>query len=236
MENNLSTTGAENLPAAGDSAANTGGDAPQGMTGDLPGAAQTDQEGGQKTVPLSVVRTMRDELKNTRDQATLYRRQLELARQGAQRKNPLDGMADDTPLTVGQAKKAIQEQSQQIETLASQLSFSVENPGFAQTIKDHLPQVIKTNPGLLDVIRYSANPLAAAYSIARLSPSAKAAGLPDVASQMNRILENSEKPGSASAASGRAGISAASRISKMSDVEFAAYKEQVKAGKIKIGG
>ena len=238
MENMQTNSGAENLPAAGEAINRAGADAPAGAAG-----AVEQQAGGEagrdeaKTVPLSVVQSVREELKNARDQAALYRRQLELVRNNAAPgPGVLDGMADDAPLTVGEAKKALQGQAKQIKALASQLSFAAANPGFAKTIKEHLPQVLKSNPGLMDVIRYSGNPLAAAYSIARLSPSMQGGAQGDVASQMQRILANSEKPGSASAAAGGAGISAASRIAEMSDGEFAAYKDQVKAGKIKIGG
>ena len=234
METAQVHTGEERLPAAGEAASQTGADTPSNSAGNEQSASQ---ENPGKNVPLSVVQSMREELKNARDQAVLYRRQLELARRdSASKPGTLDGMADDAPLTVGQAKKAMQGQAQQIEALASQLSFAMANPGFAKTIKEHLPQVLKSNPGLMDVIRYSGNPLAAAYSIARLSPSMQGGSQEDMASQMHRILANSEKPGSASAAAGGTGISAASRIAKMNGAEFAAYKEQVKAGKIKIGG
>ncbi|MBI9073786.1 MAG: hypothetical protein JEZ02_00145 [Desulfatibacillum sp.] len=238
MENPQPTTGAQNIPAAGEANHQTGADTPAGIAGNsAQSSPDSSQDGAPKTVPLSVVQSVREELKSARDQAALYRRQLELTRQGAAKKpDPLDGMAEDAPLTVGQAKKAMQGQARQMEALASQLSFAMANPGFAQTIKEHLPQVLKNNPGLMDVIRYSGNPLATAYSIARLSPSARNAGQGDVASQMQKILANSEKPGSASAAAGGTGISAANRIAKMNGAEFSAYKEQVKAGKIKIGG
>lgn len=237
MENVQTNTGAENLPAAGEAIHQTGADAPEAAAGALPQQAGREAPQEAKTVPLSVVQSVREELKNARDQAALYRRQLDLVRNHpASTPGVLDGMAEDAPLTVGEARKALQGQAHQIEALASQLSFAVANPGFAKTIKEHLPQVLKSNPGLMDVIRYSGNPLAAAYSIARLSPSMQGGAQGDVASQMQRILANSEKPGSASAAAGGSGISAASRIAKMSDAEFSAYKEQVKAGKIKIGG
>lgn len=234
MDENLTTTGADMGSAAGNQNSLAGGDTPLARAGADNSADRAEEN---RAVPVSVLQSVRDELKTARDQATLYRRQLEMTRTtDLADADPFSGMADETPLTVGQAKKALQGQAGQVNALASQLSFSMANPGFAETIKKNLPQIINKNPGLLQVIRASPNPLAAAYSIARLTHGVQGATGPDFGAQANRIVENSEKPGSASAASGGAGISAASRIAKMSDAEFAEYKEMVKAGKIKIGG
>ncbi len=233
MDENLTNTGATQDPAAGDAVLTQDGAAVG--TGNPEQTVNTAEE--TRTVPVSVIQSVRDELKTARDQASLYRRQLEISvPRNSVGTDPFEGLADEVPLTAGQARKAIQSQASQVDGLASQLAFSMANPGFAETIKNNLPQMLDKNPGLMQLIRSSPNPLAAAYSIARLSPQAKGGTQPDMGDQMARIVKNSEKPGSAGSASGGAGISPASRIAEMGDAEFDEYKESVKAGKIKIGG
>ena len=231
MNENLTNMGANENPAAGGSTS---------VQADNPAASGNPVQAGgageeTQSIPVSVVQRVREELKTAKDQAALYRRQLELAGGGKKTgEDPFSGLADDAPLTAGQARKALQNQRKQMDVISSQLAFSLSNPGFADTIKNNLPKMLKDNPGLMQLISSSPAPLEAAYSLARLAPSA--GSQTDVGDQMARILRNSEKPGSASAAAGGAGISPASRIAKMSDAEFAEYKELVKAGKVSIGG
>jgi len=126
------------------------------------------------------------------------------------------------------------------------LTIAVQNPNAMEDMKNKLPELLKTNPDLIDVIKTSSNPLATAAAFLKVAGTNKATepkidpviGTPADTSKamLKKILDNSEKSGSpSSVGGGGGGAESASKISNMTDAEFAQYRESVKAGNIKIG-
>lgn len=152
----------------------------------------------------------------------------------------------DMPLSAEETQKLTRYQAEQYKRDLAELHFKLDHPDFAQVVgtpeqiasgqyAKPLADAIKADPSIAVKIAQAANPRAAAYRIAKLFE-ARAEAAPEqteeqkAAAVIQEVIAASERPGSASAAPGQAGIDSASKVAKMSDEEFEAYTEAVIAG------
>jgi len=193
---------------------------------------------------------MQRELQTAKDQAVFATRQMQI--QGAQTPqnnepstSDLSSIGDDD-IVYGKdfktaVKRAVEQGLAPVMQHVGQLSNAVANPGALEELKTHLPKILEDNPDLTSVIQSSPNPQATALAFVQLAKkNAKAGAKADpektVVSTIERIVANTKKPGSPSAAvGGGVGIDTASRISKMSNADFKQYVSDVKAGRRAAG-
>ena len=250
-------TGAE-TPAAGDQPAESG------ETKGAQGAEATEQD-VQATVPMSVVKALRDEMKGLKEsnqtlesQVNLYKTQQQFMQspQGYEApakppekpaEDPLNGIGDDDLLTGKQMKNILSGMKQPdmsaalnpINQRLALMEVRAQDPDFENTIKTYLPEIVNSNPSLMAAIRGSENPIATALALAKTAPAYVAAQQQSegqqpqqgILSEIDKIIENASKPGSASQVTGGGATATADRFGSMTDAEFNAHVERVKAGK-----
>ncbi len=152
------------------------------------GAASQAAAGNEEMIPVSVVQSIREELKEAKTIAREAQNQLfQIYQQnqtgGTPKKedDPLDkafeGMEEDDVLTAGDMKKLVKvladrsapapagTDPQVIETLVA-----VQFPDYKEVVTNYLVDVLKESPELATAIRGSSNPYLAAYKIAKTNP------------------------------------------------------------------
>jgi len=156
----------------------------QNKAGDTSQAAA----GNEEMIPVSVVQSIREELKEAKTIAREAQNQLfQIYQQnqtgGTPKKedDPLDkafeGMEEDDVLTAGQMKKLVKvladrsaptpagTDPQVIEALVA-----VQHPDYKEVVANYLTDVLKESPELVTAIRGSSNPYLTAYKLAKTNP------------------------------------------------------------------
>lgn len=272
---NVNTGAIVNSPAAGD--LGQGGSASQQTAINNQGAQQQAAQPDQSkeiTVPLHVVEAVRNELKDTKTQAQTLREQMQQIQalqqfgggmpqqQQAQSptqsqtvEDPLSGMEDDDLLSVNDMRKIIT----QIKTTSTpdpnltntiaKMQVQMQDPNYETTIRTYLPEMVASQPILREMITRAPNPLAAALSVAKMSPryiqgnqqqqlqqqggqqqQGQNTGPRDVLSDLQRIIENATKPGNPGAVGGGGAVSGFDRFRNMPDADFDAEVNRVLNG------
>lgn len=229
---------------------------PQDQNTDGAGGEAASHQGGdqqnQRMVPLEVVQSMRDELKEAKERA---RRAEYFAQQGQQQQqqqpqkstDPLDEMEDDDFLTAGQARKIIQRQQQQSEQVLREMQLRQQTPDYDDVIKNDLPKLVEQKPHLRDAILSSQDPYSLAYELGRAYRDAQGAAQQqqpqeatttegtnvEQGSELDQALQKQQQtPGSPSQAAGaqRGTVSQESRYDTMSPEEFEEEIRKVRRG------
>jgi len=201
---------------------------------------------GDQTVPVSVVQSMREELnelkgqlQTAQDQVRLYQANVsqsqETQGQGQQQQDRgegglLSGREDDDVLTVEDAKRLISAMDSRLGQVVGELTTFAQKGDYQEVIEKHLPNVIKSNPALIEAIRTSKNPSILAYELGKTDPeyqkklAEKAQG-----ETQTQIDKNLQKPGSASqAGGGGGGLSSADQFAQMDDDKLEEHIANVK--------
>jgi hypothetical protein len=239
-------------------------------------------------VPLTVVEALRDELKQIKtqnddlqNQVSLYRanqsfappvQQPAAAPPAADSQSDLesavDGLGDTDVITGKELRKLIgalktsaqtSTNSPAVEQRLAKMEVALMDPQYETTIRNYLPSMVNSNPGLINMIQSSPNPLLAALTYARLNPQFIAAGNQQAApaapadpatgpaangtnpavpinpqgnilDQIDAIIANSNKPGAPDQVGGQGAISEAGRYATMSDEEFDKHVNKVVSG------
>ena len=155
----------------------------------------------------------------------------------ASQSSPLDSISDDDVITGGEMKRAMQSMlsekervfQEQMEAQKSQLAvmnLRSQYPDYENVVGNTL-KMAENNPELAEAIRTSSNPALLAYQLGK----ATAPQANQQAAQAQRIVENSQKPGSAThAATGGSALSKVDYFMDMSDADFEAHVGKVKRG------
>ena len=229
---------------------------PQGQQaqGQQPQGDQGQQD--QQQVPVNVVQSIRQELQSLKQQ-NAYLQQMAMqpqqqpqGQQGpGQQNDPLADYEEDDVITVADMKKLMQQQMAQ-QPQQPQGQQPGQQPGqpqhpdmremqmrsmysdYDQIISQQLPTVLQQNPHLESAIRNSSNPYATAYTIAKQmggqgAPQGQPQGSPNQAQQ---VVNNLQKPGTASQASGGGAISRAGFFAQMDDQTLEAEIAKAKRG------
>lgn len=150
---------------------------------------------------------------------------------------PMDTFSDDDVMTGADMKRALgsmMEQKEQqfqkkLEEQQSQLAvmgMRSQYSDYDQVVQNAI-KMAETNPELAEAIRTSSNPGLLAYQLGK----AHAPQANEQAAAAKRIVENSQKPGSASqAATGGSALSKVDFFSDMSNQEFESHIAKVKRG------
>jgi len=203
-------------------------------------------EGGEKTVPLSALEAVREELKDTKGQVASLTDQVRLYQantpqtgkatdqggeaQGGGESEALAGLEDDEVITVADAKKLISGLEAKVGSALGEVTTAVQYPDYQDVIANHLPNVLKSNPALVQALRASPQRALLAYELGKTDPEyIKKKAEADQTATQKKIDENLEKPGSVSqAGGGGGGISAADSYAQMSDDDLEKKIDDVK--------
>lgn len=214
----------------------------EGSAAESQGSEQGSQE---QTVPVGVVQEIRNELKEMKqanqtlqDQVALYQANTGQRQQETPQNQP-EGPADDDLMTHGEFKNLLNAEASKISGAIGEIRMMQENSDYTTIIKEHLPNVLKNSPALQQAIRTSSNPYVLAYSLGKTDPAYikkvneqnlnKGGNASQQQADAQKIIDNAQKPGSASLASGAGGgISGASLYENMTDDQIRARAEEVK--------
>jgi len=194
-------------------------------------AVQTDQtqqqsmHGEGQLVPLSALQAERRERQQLQENLKLMQDHIALVQatnQQAQAKpNEFDALSDNDVLTVGEARKFMHQFSKQQELAVEELKMAQTHSDYNEVVKKYLPEVLKTDPDLKDMIMNAPNPYKAAYHLAKRSDSYLLEQRNKARSpEANQAVQNLQRAGNLSSTGAPATSSAASVYKNMSDAEF----------------
>lgn len=183
---------------------------------------QTQQE---QLVPVSALQAERRERQQLQENLKLLQDHVSLLQANQVQPKPQDefnNLSDSDVLTVGEAKKFIQNFSKQQSLAVEELKMSHSNPDYNEVVRKYLPEVLKTDPYLKDVIMNAPNPYQAAYHLAKRSDAyLQDRSMQARSPQAQQAIQNLQKPGNlASVGQGVTGT-AGMTYKQMSDKDFA---------------
>jgi len=200
--------------STGDGAGTGAGEGGQQGTGTGEGQRQ---EGAQQNFEA-----LRQEVANLKQQNELLSDQINLYRvnlpRGTSQEDPekpkeddlFAGLEEDDVMTVADVKKIVTKSigslQGQFKKGLSEVQMALSYPDYSQVIREHLPNVLKTNPALAQAIRTSDSPHLIAYVLARSDPEfVKKSTSDKQTNEAQRIIDNALQTGSASQAGGGGG-------------------------------
>lgn len=182
----------------------------------------------EQTIPLSALQAERQQRQQLQEQLRMMQDHVDLLRANATQQQPKqphieENLADDDVLTVGQAKKFVTQLNQQHKAEVEELKMATQYPDYAETVKKYLPEVIKENPELRDVIMSAPNPFKTAYILSKKSDSyMKEKGL-QRSPEAQKVVQQQQRAGNLSATGSASPASAVSSWKNMSDADFAKH-------------
>lgn len=175
------------------------------------------------TVPLSALQQERAQRQELQDELRTIKDHLSLLQANQTRpteKDELDGLSDSDIMTVGEFKKVAAKFNQQFQMNVEELRMTQKYPNYQEVVTKHLPEVLKTNPGLQRSLQQTQD-YELAYYLAKNSDSYKSQKKTTQRSaDAERIIKNAQQSGSLSAIGGASTMNAAKRYKDMSDEEF----------------
>lgn len=186
---------------------------------------QQQPEAAPEMVPLSALQAERRERQQMQEQMKMLQDHVSLMQanqQPAQQpQNEYEGMSDDDVLTVGEAKRFMQQYKQETSTAVEELRVLQKYNDYNEVIREYLPQVIKDNPALKATLQNDPNRYELAYYLAKNSDQYRNRDQGQKANeQAERLLKNAKTPVSLSAVGGNAPTQQPSAYKNMSDAEF----------------
>lgn len=187
--------------------------------------SQAEQGSKEQYVPLTALQSeraqrqrMEEELRMIRDHLTLL--QANQVQQQAQPKDEFEGLSDSDVLTVGEAKKFMQQFNRQYQMSIEELRMTQKYPDYQEVVTKYLPEVLKANPSLRGTLQQTQD-YELAYYLAKNSDSYKGENRKvKMNADAERIVQNSQKAGSLSSMGATTPISHAKRYKDMSDSDF----------------
>lgn len=184
---------------------------------------QAEQE---QVVPLAALQAERRERQQLQENLKIMQDHMSLLQannQKPQAKQEFDGLSDNDVLTVGEAKKFINQFSKQQELAVEELKIAQQHPDYNDVVRKYLPDVLKTDPDLKDMIMNAPNPYKAAYHLAKRSDGYLQEQRQKTRSpEAQQAVQNLNKPGNLSAMGGVVGSQVGGQYKSMSDSEFLA--------------
>lgn len=208
-------------------------------------AAQTESDttehgGENKMVPLEALQSIRDEVKELKNENRSLRENVQtysnhfemMAAQQKQQQpkeaDPLEGLADDDYLTAGQARKFAEQMSNYSSQLARQtqasnaeLKMMAEHADYKEIIKDYLPKAIEEDPELLQEIKSASNQYKYAYKMAKKSQAyLKDQAKKTMSPKSQKVFDNYTQPQSLSSAGAPVKANGEGKYRSMNQADF----------------
>ncbi len=194
---------------------------------DLTSSQPVQQAEGEQLVPLTALQAERRERQQLQENLKLMQDHMSLLQANTQKpqakQGDFEGRLDDDVLTVGEAKKFIQQFSKQQELAVEELKISQQHPDYNDVVRKYLPDVLKTDPELKDMIMSAPNPYKAAYHLAKRSDGYLQDQRQKTRSpEAQQAVQNLNRAGNLSAMGGAVSSSTAAPYKAMSDSDFMA--------------
>lgn len=189
---------------------------------------QSVQQHEEQQVPLSALQAERRERQQLQENMKLMQDHMALLQANNQNKakdkeSEFNGLTDNDVLTVGEAKKFMQDFSRKQELAVEELRMSQANHDYDEVVRKYLPEVLKTDPDLKDVIMNAPNPYKIAYHLAKRSDSyLKDQSNSSRSPEAKQAVQNLNRPGNLSSVGSTSASSQASQYKNMSDKDFKA--------------
>jgi len=214
MEQETIDTGAQQADAAGP--VETNYQQPQ---------AESHQES--EMVPVSALQAERRERQSLQEKMRMLEDHVSLMQANQQKpqqpqQDEMAGLSDDDVLTVGEAKKFMQNIQQNYQMGIEELRVSQKYSDYQKVVKDYLPKVIEKNPALKNTLQNDPNRYELAYYLAKNSEDYRTSHKQTKKSEdAERIVQNAQRPGSLSAVgSSTPSSQPGGGFGRMSDDEF----------------
>lgn len=192
---------------------------------------QSMQQPEEQLVPLTALQAERRERQQLQENMKLMQDHMALLQANNQKPqekpSEFSGMSDNDVLTVGEAKKFMQTFTRQQELEVAELKMSQSVKDYDEVVRNYLPEVLKADPDLKDVILNAPNPYKAAYHLAKRSDSyLKAKSNESRSPEAKQAVQNLSRPGNLSSVGSTSASSQASGYKQMSDKEFKALADR----------
>ena len=175
-------------------------------------------------VPLAALQSERSQRQQMQEELQVLKDNMRLMQMQSQvqapQKDEYDGLSDDDVMTVGEYKKFIAKERNQMQIALTEVQMTQKYPDYRETVTKYLPDVIKSNPRLRDTLEKTQD-YELAYYLAKNSDTYKSE---QKAVKKNadaeRIVQNSSKTGSLSSMGQSSPVSTVKNWKNMSDNDF----------------
>lgn len=189
------------------------------------GQEQSNSHSEEQVVPLSALQAERRERQQLQENMKLMQDHMALLQANQkqhEQKDEFSDRSDNDVLTVGEAKKYIEQLSRQQKMEVEELRMSQTHKDYDEVVRKYLPEVLKEEPDLKDVIMNAPNPYKTAYHLAKRSDAyLKAKSTQNRSPEAKQAVQNLNRAGNLSSVGSTASSSQASLYKNMSDKEFA---------------
>jgi hypothetical protein len=186
----------------------------------------TQESEQERQVPLAALESERAKRQSMEQENQLMKDHLELMRANQRPQAPqtpqsdYGDLADDDVMTVADFKKISSKMTNQLNSTMEEMNMSRKYPDYQDVITKHLPELLKTNPGLRNSLQKTQD-YELAYHLAKTSDSYR--GSTQTKKQNEdaaRIIKNSQTTGSISSVGASTPMGQAKRYKDMSDSDF----------------
>ena len=182
------------------------------------------EQASEKHVPLSALQSERSQRQQMQEELQVLKDNMRLMQMQSQsqsnKKDEYEGLSDDDVMTVGEYKKFIAKERNQMQIALTEVQMTQKYPDYRETVTKYLPDVIKSNPRLRDTLEKTQD-YELAYYLAKNSDTYKSE---QKAVKKNadaeRIVKNSSKTGSLSSMGQSTPVSTVKNWKGMSDEDF----------------
>jgi hypothetical protein len=173
----------------------------------------------EQNVPLQALQAERAQRQQVQDELRVIREQMSLMNANNQPKQEDDS---DDILTKGELKQYMGSLHSQYESRFGEMEMARKHPDYEEVVTKYLPEVIKSNPRLRQTLEQTQD-YELAYTLAKNSDAYReGSNKKKKNADAERIMKNSQSPGSLSSVGSSSPISEAKRYKDMSDSDFQA--------------
>jgi len=186
--------------------------------------SQSEHSNEEQHVPLSALKSERAQRQQMQEELQIMKDNLRLLQMQSQpqapKKDEYEGLSDDDVMTVGEYKKFITKERNQMKIALTEVQMTQKYPDYREVVTQYLPDVIKSNPRLRDTLEQTQD-YELAYYLAKNSDTFKSDHKKvKKNADAERLVQNASKAGSLSSMGQNTPVSAVKGWKNMSDKEF----------------
>jgi hypothetical protein len=178
----------------------------------------------EQLVPVAALQAERRERQQLQENLKLMQDHMELLKANNAKAAPPDefnGLSDNDVLTVGEAKKFINQFSHEQKLAVEELKMAQAYPDYNDVVRKYLPDVLKTDPDLKEMIMSAPNPYKAAYHLAKRSDTyLQEQRQQNRSPQAQQATQNLQRPGNLSSIGGATSGITGEAYKTMNDSDF----------------
>jgi hypothetical protein len=175
-------------------------------------------------VPVSALQAERRERQQLQENLKVMQDHLALLQSSQTKQKPKDefsSLSDSDVLTVGEAKKFIENFSREHKMAVEELKMSQQHKDYDEVVRKYIPNLLKEDPDLKDIIMNAPNPYKAAYYIAKRSDSyLQDQRVAQRSPEAQKVVQNTQRAGNLSQIGSTSSASSGGNYKQMSDADF----------------